>query len=55
MNVIPKIHNCRRNISILAMPDDFAKQLVTKEGQVPWEWDYVRRSGKIGQLDAIRF
>ena len=48
MNVIPKIHNSRRKNSILTMRDDLAKYLVTEEGQVPWQWDYVRRSGKIG-------
>ena len=55
MNVIPKTHNSRTKTSILTMRDDLAKYLVTEQGQVPWQWDYVRRSGKIGLLDAIRF
>ena len=34
MNVIPTIHNSRTKNSILTMQDDFAKYLVTEEGQV---------------------
>ena len=55
MNVIPKTHNSRTKTSILTMRDDLAKYLVTEQGQVPGQWDYVRRSEKIGLLDAIRF
>ena len=47
MNVIPTIHNSRTKNLILTMQDDLAKFLVTEEGQVHWQWDYVRRSGKI--------
>ena len=48
MNVIPKIHNSRTKNSVLTIRDNLAKCLVTEEGQVPWQWDYVRRSGKTG-------
>ena len=48
MNVIPKIHNSRTKNSVLTIRDNLAKYLVTEEGQVPWQWDYVRRSGKTG-------
>ena len=48
MNVIPKIHNSRIKNSILTMRGDWAKYLVTEEGQVSWKLDYLRRSEKIG-------
>ena len=47
MNVISKIYNSRTKNSILTMRGDLAKYLVTEKGQVPWQWNYVRRSGKI--------
>ena len=48
MNVIPKICNSRTKNLVLTIQDNLAKYLVTEEGQVPWQWDYVRRSGKTG-------
>ena len=48
MNVISKIHNSRIKNSILTIRGDWAKYLVTEEGQVPWKLDHLRRSEKIG-------
>ena len=48
VNATPKIHNSRTKNSVLTIRDHVAKYLVTEEGQVPWQWDYVRRSGKTG-------
>ena len=55
MNVIPKLHNARTKNLVLTMRHDLTKYLAMEEGQVSWQWDYVRRRGKIGWLDATRF
>ena len=48
MNVIPKIHNSITKNSVLTIRDNLTKYLVTEEGQVLWQWDYVRRSEETG-------